>query len=121
MIPQPAALFRHSIPLLQRNTTVPATIRRKMKAAAARKNFVAELSGRRHFKIALSPIQSHLGRCGLRSETGTRAARSGRDHLLHGLTGTAVLGSTGGNGRRAPLNAPSPGGICLVATSLEVR
>ncbi|MGR6765675.1 hypothetical protein ACU6QR_00400, partial [Aeromonas veronii] len=27
-------------------------------------NFVAELSGRRHFKLALSPMESHLGRCG---------------------------------------------------------
>jgi hypothetical protein len=27
-------------------------------------NFVAELSAGRHFKIALSPIEDHLGRCG---------------------------------------------------------
>jgi hypothetical protein len=64
MIPKPAAPFRHSIHILHCNTAVPAAIRRKMKAASALKNFVAELSGVRHLKIALSPIEGHLGQCG---------------------------------------------------------
>src|SRR3954447_12972194 len=119
MIPKPAAPLVTPV-LLQRSMTLSTAIRRKMDDPHP-KNFVAELSGGRHFKIALSPMEDHLGRCGFYPKRERERRGSGRDHLLHGLTGTVVLGSHDRNGRRAPLKAPSPGGICLAATSLEVR